>query len=484
GGKPRIGYSEFVGHFEDACMLRKIWRRIDADGSNEISKLEVIAAVNKDPEVAALLLPGVSVASRELDLGAVDAAFNDMSGGKNRVDYSEFVGHLRDACALRHIWRRIDADGSNEISKLEFIAAIHKEPEVAEILLPGVDTGSALSRELNFEAVDAAFDDIAGGKPRVGYAEFVDHFRDACTLRNIWRRIDTDGSNEISKLEVIAAVNKDPEVAALLFPGASPVRRELNFEAVDAAFDEIAGGKSRVGYPEFVNHLRHACALRSIWRRIDADGSNSISKLEFIAAVHKESEVAAVLLPGVDTGSALSRELNFKALDEAFDNIAGGKPRVGYSEFVDHFRDALSLRSIWRRIDADGSNEISKLEVIAAINKDPEVAALLLPGASPVRRELDFGAVDAAFDEIAGGKSKSRVGYSEFVDHLRDACALRSIWRRIDADGSNSISKLEFIAATHKDPEVASVLLPGVDTGALTGGFEAVDAAFDGIAGG
>ncbi|CAK0841022.1 unnamed protein product [Prorocentrum cordatum] len=575
GGKSRGTYAEFVNHFRgrapskdiDENPMLDIWRRIDGDGSGEISKLEFIAfvaAINKDPEVAILLDPGrlvpgadtKSLISSEGSFDAANAVFDTMSGGKSRGSYAEFVYHFRGAAPskdtdvgiLKDIWSRIDADGSGSISRLEFtgfIAAMNKDPEVAALVLPHVDTGPLLDSEEQYGAIDAAFDSISGGKARGTYAEFVNHFRGAALskdadvgmLKDIWSRIDADGSGSISKLEFVAfaaAINKDPEVAVLLDPArlragtnsGSLISSEHSFEAANAVFDAMSGGKSRGSYAEFVDHFRGSAPskdadvgiLKDIWTRIDADGSGAISRLEltgFIAAMNKDPEVAALFLPGSVIGSLVDGEETFGAVDATFDAISGGNARGTYAKFVDHFRGAVPskdadismLKDIWRRIDADGSGSISKLEFvafIAAINKDPEVAVLLdpsrlLPGVDTgllVSSEGSFQAANAVFDTMSGGKSRG--GYAEFVNHFRGAAPskdtdlgiLKDVWTRIDADGSGSISRLEFmgfIAAMNKDPEVAALVIPGIDTGPLLDSeesFEAVDAVFNAISGG
>ncbi|CAK0871419.1 unnamed protein product [Prorocentrum cordatum] len=173
-------------------------------------------------------------------------------------------------CALRSICRRIDADASGSISKLEFIAAINQDPEVAALVLPGVDTSSLLSCERSFDAADAAFDAISGGKPRVRYAEFVDHFRRAAPpkgaagdakLRGFYDLIDADRSGELSKLELVAAVQQNARVASLLLPGAdsqSVMDDEDVFDQVGQVFHEMARGKRRVDFEDFVSYLSQA----------------------------------------------------------------------------------------------------------------------------------------------------------------------------------------------------------------------------------
>jgi len=98
-----------------------------------------------------------------------------------------------DLGTLQDVWRRIDVDCSDSMSKLEFISAISRDPVVAALVLPGVATGSLLSDEQSFDAADAAFDAISGGHPRVYYAEFVEHFRRPAQSQDV-------GSPELARI--------------------------------------------------------------------------------------------------------------------------------------------------------------------------------------------------------------------------------------------------------------------------------------------
>lgn len=174
-------------------------------------------------------------------------------------------------------------------------------------------------------------------------------------VRDVCERIDTDGNGFISKLELIAAVQRDAVVAAYVLPGKDSSRLmscEETFDEVDAIFDEIACGKQRVKYAAFAAHFRKAasqktansCEMRAMYSLIDADGSGSISKLEMVAAVQAKPEVAAFILGGECSGNnAMNCEKTFDMINHVFEAIAGGKRRIEFADFEAYFKKVTTL---------------------------------------------------------------------------------------------------------------------------------------------
>jgi len=165
------------------------------------------------------------------------------------------------------ICERIDADKNGSISKLELIAAVHRDTEVADLILPGRDSSLLMRDEQSFDDVDAIFDAIAGGKQRIRYDDFVMHFRGGPTqhisnageLRSLYDLIDADGNGCISKLELVAAVQHQAAVAALVLPGIdgrNVMSDEPTFDAVGSIFEAIACGKRRIGFVDFEAYFR------------------------------------------------------------------------------------------------------------------------------------------------------------------------------------------------------------------------------------
>jgi len=173
---------------------------------------------------------------------------------------------------ISRIFQRIDADGNGWVSKLELIDAAVRDPLVCSMILPGISSDSVMRDESSFDAADALFDSIAGGKQRIRLADFVAHFRKAVTppagkeseVRSIYSLIDADGSGSISKLEMVAAVMRNPQIADFLLPGVdagSVLSNEETFDAVNAVFDAISGGKQRIYLQDLEKHFCHTAPM-------------------------------------------------------------------------------------------------------------------------------------------------------------------------------------------------------------------------------
>jgi len=169
---------------------------------------------------------------------------------------------------LREICQRIDTDCSGTISELELISAVQRDPEVAECVLPGVDSKLLMSDERCFDEIDAVFNAVAGGKQRIKYADFIAHFTKQATgspgsadLRRLFEFMDADRSGLVSKLELATAVQGNPEVAEFVMPQHANCHQALGdeelFDAVTGVFETIAGGKKRFDYSDFERHYGH-----------------------------------------------------------------------------------------------------------------------------------------------------------------------------------------------------------------------------------
>lgn len=168
--------------------LQQVYRKLDQNGNGFVSKLELIAAVSSDPNIADFLgLDGESLLSDESSFDALHALFDEISEGKKCIDFQAFAKHVNKAQVARtptanrmlDIFNLIDADGDGSISKLELVAAMQNNKGVDEFMTPGVDSSTVMDDESMFEKVDALFEAIAGGKKRITYSDFSKYFRKA-----------------------------------------------------------------------------------------------------------------------------------------------------------------------------------------------------------------------------------------------------------------------------------------------------------------
>jgi len=165
------------------------------------------------------------------------------------------------------ICKRIDSDGNGFISKLELIDAVHRDPVVANYMLPGVDSSLLMSDERTFDAVDSVFDTMASGKTRLRYSDLAAHFNkeaekqtsNSAEIRAVYDLIDADGNGSISKLELVAAVMRNEAVSSFVLPGMTGrhvMSDEETFDMVNNVFQVVAGGKRRIDYYDFEQHFR------------------------------------------------------------------------------------------------------------------------------------------------------------------------------------------------------------------------------------
>jgi hypothetical protein len=152
-----------------------------------------------------------------------------------------------------------------------------------------------------------------------------------------------------------------------------------------------------------------------IWNAIDPQGIGSISKLELYMAVQRDAKVSQLVLPGIDSSNVMDDETSFDAVDVVFESISGRKHRINKAEFLSYFCGSSkraydldeSAMSLFKAIDANGNGSISKLEFLNAVQRDPSLAAIVLPGCdnSCITSNVElFDSINDVFDEIAGGK--------------------------------------------------------------------------------
>jgi len=163
-----------------------------------------------------------------------------------------------------------------------------------------------------------------------------------------------------------------------------------------------------------------------MFKLIDANGNGSISKLELIAAVYRYDSVASLVLQGqgsgnptssTSVGSLVMNEQSFDAVNDVFEAMAGGGRQVKYADFTSYFRrraaeclqNMRESQAMFKLIDADGNGAVSKLELVAAMQRSSMVARFLLPDLNcrlVLQDENSYDAVNCLFDSIAAGKQR------------------------------------------------------------------------------
>lgn len=169
--------------------MRVILHKIDADGNGVISELELISAVSKHPDVASFVLPGVDthrLMNDEACFDLIDEMYEKISGGKQKVTYSEFVKYFQakadekptNTDELRAMYDLIDADHNGSVSKLELFDAVERNPDVCRLVLPrNTSFCGVFNSEDAFDSVKRVFESLAGGKKRFDFSDFEARFR-------------------------------------------------------------------------------------------------------------------------------------------------------------------------------------------------------------------------------------------------------------------------------------------------------------------
>jgi Ca2+-binding EF-hand superfamily protein len=165
------------------------------------------------------------------------------------------------------IFDRIDQDGDGLVCKLDFLAAVQRDQEVDDFVLPGFDCDGLLTNERCFNAVDFVFESIARGQQRICFADFAAYFRKERAektpktreLQAVFGMMDQDGSGTVSKLEFFSAMQQNKTVDEFVLPGidsSNMMSDGWRFTTVEAAFRAIAGDKRCINFEDFKKHFR------------------------------------------------------------------------------------------------------------------------------------------------------------------------------------------------------------------------------------
>lgn len=157
--------------------------------------------------------------------------------------------------------------------------------------------------------------------------------------------------------------------------------------------------------------------VKGLFQMIDKDMSGVITKDELMDAYQNEPEVKAFV-----TDSVILRPLfmleNFEDAFMQLDKDAGGG--VSFKEFWAFTQtegDEKNVRGLFEAIDGDGNRNITKAELVDALQNDEEVIALANQ-CKTMRAMVEKGDWDAVFEKIdtddAGTKGAGKIGFTEF----------------------------------------------------------------------
>eukprot|EP00443_Scrippsiella_acuminata_P130165 CAMPEP_0115582218 /NCGR_PEP_ID=MMETSP0272-20121206/5548_1 /TAXON_ID=71861 /ORGANISM="Scrippsiella trochoidea, Strain CCMP3099" /LENGTH=1265 /DNA_ID=CAMNT_0003017201 /DNA_START=143 /DNA_END=3938 /DNA_ORIENTATION=+ len=174
----------------DADVSREaqnIFNRIIGTDSDMMSRRQLIKALMEDRTVAAFVLPGIDGRQLMDDDESYEAAhhlFSDMSRGRQRVRFKEFLAHFQhtkvkasNATELRMVFEKLDVNRDNHISRHELLSLSKRDRTVFDFLLKDCDASNIADDEQLSDAVDDVYRAIAGDAKYFDFADFVAYYR-------------------------------------------------------------------------------------------------------------------------------------------------------------------------------------------------------------------------------------------------------------------------------------------------------------------
>ena len=313
-------------------------------------------------------------------------------------------------------------------------------------------------------------------------------------LKQIFDRVDSDGSGSISVQEAVDALREDDEFAEVL--GVEGRSKDEVLEAM-AAID--SDGDSRVSWREFraaalgeepeeeapdmpaEDGADIEAYLRAIFDRNDRDGSGEISTKEAIEAVQTDEEFAEML--GFEGATKIERGDGTRSqLEYAIDMLdADGNGKLNWGEFRDAFLGPLTeepedpfeeylneyeayLETVFDRVDKNKDGTLSYAELVAGL-KDPDFAE----ESGFYDSGMSRGEFAAEFCDALDWDNDKTVDWFEFRDEAmgkaldamheaRMENSLREVFERVDVSGDGAITIVEAVKALRNDEDFADVL--------------------------
>ena len=296
------------------------------------------------------------------------------------------------------VFNEIDADGSGQIDKAEFVTAIANLQQLGDLQVEQSSSSSDLQAQ---------------------FGAILSRIFDASVRMDVlFDRIDTDHSGHISWDEFWAFV--EAEVTAIAGPDLRTHHKERTVHALYAHKAYIHGlwlGMSKISVAKIVAGFRQDPKLDEIYDEV-------LSSLDVFGA-----------------GGAMENELTF---DDAWAHIESAIVRIVQAEQFEEIQSSVrSLRDVWKghflsvfsAIDVDGNGTIEKEEFQLALSN---VARLSQMRVGQVGVAISSAEVQQQFREILAAVFDSKLNAS-------------ALFERIDVDHSGQISWGEFWEFVEKE---------------------------------
>jgi Ca2+-binding EF-hand superfamily protein len=233
-----------------------------------------------------------------------------------------------DADYLKRVFNLIDYDENEEITLVEFLSALHVNPEIGNLLDEGTSAGEDVSQIVSevFSRMDA------DQNKSVSFDEFVQYFTARQTAN------ENQALNRLTREEKNALLESADKSRVRSM---SAFRRGVRFiskQALKAGLrkSEKERKEENLSYINDVDLLVVKAYLRDVYKLIDYEKRERIVMQEFLDELSENADIAMSL----DAGSNItdSAEKTKKMVATVFKAMSIDKKRVvTYSEFVNYF---------------------------------------------------------------------------------------------------------------------------------------------------
>ena len=389
--------------------------------------------------------------------------------GNGRVSWPEIEGFIKEMekqydekmpkemkKEIKDMFDMVDADGSGEIDKAEFEAAIAAHGALGQKTKQGFNNILAQQGAPSWEQVLEVLD--ADGNGRVSWPEIEGFIKEMekqydekmpkdmkKEIKKMFDMVDSDGSGEIDKAEFEAAIAAHGALGQSTRKGFSQLLARQGAPSWEDVLEVLdADGNGKVSWPEiqaFIAEMEEQYGekmpkdmkkeIKKMFDMVDSDGSGEIDKAEFEAAIAAHGALSQQTKKGFSQLLARQGAPTWEQVLEVLD--ADGNGRVSWPEIEGFIKEMekqydekmpkemkKEIKDMFDMVDEDGSGEI---------DKDEFEAAIAAHGALGQKTKMSF-------HKLVQMKSKARQGAPSWEDVLEV----------LDADASGTVSWDEIVA--------------------------------------
>jgi len=263
------------------------------------------------------------------------------------------TGPVVDTAYLKRVFNLIDYDGNGTVTLVEFLSALHANPEIGALLDEGTSAGGDVS-----EAVSRVFSRMDADQSKaVNFAEFVEYFT-AQTAQNADHALNKLSREEKPALMDNASKNKVRSMNA--------IRKGIRFvskKALDAGLRKSKKEKRQENVSKIADQdlLITKAYLRDVFKLIDYEKNERIVVQEFLEELEENDSIALALDVGSNSSGDAGASTTKKKIAITFQAMTvDAKMVVNFKKFVNYFI----------RITADSFMENSPLSKTSKVRQE------------------------------------------------------------------------------------------------------------------